>query len=343
MPPDSAARANATSLKRRILLWQGLALIALLAVYLLVEILDERAAQETERKRTMVAVLDALSVAIERDSDKLGAVLDALAHNSYNRSLFITRQRDALYEANRALFDELKRNHGITHFYFIERNRRMFLRVPRPDGHGDLISRSTLLQAERSGEVATGLELGQQGVLTLRVVQPWLDAAGQRIGYIELGKELDRTLSQLQALTGAEVFLLVDKRYLDRSLWQQGMDMVDASHRNWDLMPHFVVAGRSAGATDDILLAHPALADLHKPLDERYQAQVGDRLLEYGSLPLNDAGARELGTVIVVNDLSATASRQHTFVLAAILGTLAFGGALLTIGVHLVGRASGAR
>lgn len=341
--PSSGSKTARARLKRKLLLSQGVLLLLLLAVFLLVETLDEQKAMETERERTMLAVLDAFSVAVERDSDKLGAVLDTLAHNSYNRSLFLTHQRDQLYASTRELFEELKRNHDITHFYFIGSDRRMFLRVPRPDSHGDVIERSTLLQAERSGEQATGLELGQQGVLTLRVVQPWLDAVGQRIGYIELGKELDRTLSQLQTLTGAEVFLLVDKRYLDRPQWEDGMTMVGASDRNWDLLPNMVVASRSAGASDAILLAHPALASVDKPLDdEHYQTQVGDRRLEYGSLPLNDASARQLGTVVIVHDLSATATRHSIFMITALLATLFLGGALLAIGSRLVDRAGGA-
>lgn len=338
-PPLHGPASSRSAFRRALLVPLSVTLALLLAIFVAAELLRERQALETERVRSMNAVLEAFDIAIRRDTDKLGAALKAIAHNTYNRGLFINRQREALFAGTRELFEELRREHGITHFYFITPDREMFLRVQRPDSHGDRIDRTTLLQAERTGQPAAGLELGQKGVFTLRVVQPWVDAVGQRIGYIELGKEIDRTLAELQEITGVDVFLLVDKRYLNRQQWEEGMDMIQRAARNWDLLPDMVVAGRTGLASDELLLAHPAFSGARQSLHERHRAHVGGRHVEFGALPLTDASGSTLGTIVVVNDLTAMDARQTLFFAIIMIAAMIFAAVMLAVAHRAINRA----
>lgn len=337
--PPGGPTLSRSAFRRALLIPLSAALALLLAIFIAAELLHERQALETERARSMSAVLEAFDLAIRRDADKLGATLKAIEHNTYNRGLFINRQREALFDSTRELFESLRDEHGITHFYFITPKREMFLRVQRPQSHGDLIDRTTLLQAERTGQPAAGLELGQKGVFTLRVVQPWVDAVGQRIGYIELGKEIDRTLAELQEITGVEVFLLIDKRYLNRQQWEEGMDMIQREARNWDLLPDMVVAGRTARASDELVLAHPAFSHPGQSLQERHRARVDGRHVEFGALPLSDASGSRLGTIIVVSDLTEMDARQAIFLTIIILAALSFAAVMLAVAHAAINRA----
>ncbi|MDI6451879.1 hypothetical protein QJ522_22665, partial [Sedimentisphaerales bacterium M17dextr] len=69
----------------------------------------------------------------------------------------------------RPVFDVLRREHSVTHFYFFDPNRLCLLRVHKPEKHGDTINRFTVLEAERTGRTASGIELGPLGTFTLRV------------------------------------------------------------------------------------------------------------------------------------------------------------------------------
>lgn len=85
---------------------------------------------------------------------------------------------------------------GITHLYFNNINRINILRVHNPEQSGDVIKRFTTVEAERTGKVFSGLELGSFGTLTLRVVAPW-EYKQKRIGYVELGIDASLILDEI--------------------------------------------------------------------------------------------------------------------------------------------------
>ncbi|HJV28506.1 MAG TPA: cache domain-containing protein [Aromatoleum sp.] len=329
-PSPVTMRQRSTQYQRALLLPLTIAIAVLMTTVVIAEYFRENQALETERERNVAAVRDAFGLAISRDSDKLGATLKPIIRNAYLRNFFLNGERRGLHDATDELFEALRRDHGITHFYFIDRNRKMFLRVQRPESFGDQIDRTTLLQAEQSGKAASGLELGQKGVFTLRVVEPWLDEVGNRIGYIELGMEIDRTLAQLHELTGVDLFLLVDKRFLNRDQWEEGMDMV-GHLRDWDLIPDKVVAGRTRNANDVLLAAHPGFQSGGAALEGRHRAHSAGRSIEFSSQPLTDASGRTLGLVLMAHDLTAMESRQQRFLAIIVAAALVFGTAVLLI------------
>jgi hypothetical protein len=317
--------------KRLLLIPLAAGMTILLTIFVLAESWREQEAVEAAREKTIAAVNEAFEVAIHRDSDKLGTALAVIARNDALREAFMRGDRTALYNRTAGLFAELRRDHDITHFYFIDEDRRMFLRVQRPDSYGDTVDRTTLLRAKQTGQIAEGLELGQKGVFTLRVVEPWRENSGRVAGYIELGMEIDRTLVQLHELTGVDLFLLVDKRHLDRRQWEEGMDMIQQA-KNWDLLPSHVVAGRTKNATDALLKAHPHIETENHALDGRHRVRSGNRSLEFVSLPLRDAAGREVGTILLAHDLTAMDARQEGFLIIVIGAALVVGAAVIALG-----------
>ena len=63
------------------------------------------------------------------------------------------------------------------------------------------------------------MELGRTSY-AVRVVRPWV-SKGRRLGYVELGTDIDSFLIRLARLTGDEYGMLLDKGQLDRGSWQR--------------------------------------------------------------------------------------------------------------------------
>lgn len=324
--------------RRALLIPLVLGVIMLMAVFVIAELVRERQSLADTRERTIAAVNEAFGLAIQRDTDTLGAVLKAISSNPQLRASFRSGARDKLYREAKPLFEGLRRDHGITHFYFIRPDREMFLRVQRPASFGDSIQRTTLLQAEQRNTTSSGLELGQKGVFTLRVVEPWRDADGTLIGYIELGKEIDRTLAQLHELTGVELYLLVNKRFLKRDQWIEGMDMI-ARTEQWDRLPAHVVTGRTRNATDELLSAYPGIEGATARFGAPQQVRVAGRPVEFSAQPLVDVSGRSVGTIVLAHDLSTLESRQQRFIILVITGSILAGAVLLVIGFRLIDKA----
>ncbi|MCI5127889.1 MAG: hypothetical protein D3907_05175, partial [Candidatus Electrothrix sp. AUS3] len=119
-------------------------------------------------------------------NNNLRSLLFVLGEQADLKKIFMQRDRDMLLKMSRSLQQNLSQEYHITHFYFHTPDRINFLRVHQPHRYGDTIDRITIYQAEKSGKIVSGLEIGPLGTLTLRAVMPWY-AEGQLIGYVELG------------------------------------------------------------------------------------------------------------------------------------------------------------
>lgn len=314
--------------KRALLLPLAAGLLTLLLVVGVAEFLRERGAIDEQRSIAVEGVKSALKLAIDRDSDKLSGLLELLTRNADLQQAFVRRDFDELRAVAQPYYAVLRARHNITHFYFIAPDRRMFLRVQAPERRGDEINRYTLSEAERTGKPSAGLELGPMGIFTLRVVHPWTDTSGQRIGYIELGIEIDRTLEQLHSLTGVSLYSLVEKKHVQRERWEAGMRMIGRNH-DWDRFPDHVVVGRPEGSdrTDvphRLLLAATSSTEVAR-------ARVAARSLVVETTPLSDASGRSVGRMLLVMDVSASEDRYNRAI-ALLVGA----GLLIGLGTLLI-------
>lgn len=314
--------------KRALLVPMCVAAALLLAVFVGAEYLRQRDAADEARLKTLAAARQAFALAVDRDSDKLAALLVVITRNQRLQAAFQAGQRENLFAVADPLFQILRRDHDITHFYFIDTDRRMFLRVQSPARFGDRVERATLLGAEQTGKLSAGLELGPLGVYTLRVVSPWRDVAGKLLGYIELGIEIDRTLGKLQQLTGVTLFMLVDKNLLDRRRWEEGMQMVGRVP-NWDRYPQHVLVGMSPGADAALLATHPAIVAGASAEGGVRRVRLDQRVVDVDVAPMTDVGGRTVGLMVVAQDFSEAERRQQRFMAAVIGAALLVGFVLL--------------
>jgi len=147
---------------------------------------------------------------LEREAGVLTGYLDILKKDTHLQSLFLRGDREGLYRAIQPVYEDLNRQIDLTHFYFIRNNGEVFLRGHEKTRYSDIVERYTFLQAKASGKPYYGIEFGIKKNYTLRVVHPWI-VNGKTIGFIELGKEVDKLITAISSQLKTEIYLAVDK------------------------------------------------------------------------------------------------------------------------------------
>ncbi|CAI06651.1 Sensor protein with histidine kinase domain [Aromatoleum aromaticum EbN1] len=252
------------------------------------------------------------------------AVLRAMMGNRVVESAFTARDRNALTQEAGSLFQVLRADHLITHLYFIGHDLVTLLRLHSPNEFGDEIHRATMLMARDREQTVRGLELGPMGTLTLRLVMPWRQ--GERVlGYLEIGQEIEHLLGEIRASLSVDLLVLVDKRYLLPAQWARGLTLMDRSG-DWERFGSHVPIAQTVDQVPQALTA--ALAD---DLRSGRQAEIedGGRALHLAMLPLEDAGGRRIGDVLVVRDITELQSTfRSSMALVTLLCLLAAAGVL---------------
>lgn len=274
---------------------------------------DLAAAQRLFRRKT------------ESDTQLLGAVLLTLMENETLRRLYASRDRQALLSAATPLFDRIAGQYRISHFYFLEPDRRVFLRVHQPDRLGDVIRRRTAIEAAKTGTASAGLELGPLGTFTLRAVTPWKD--GERLlGYLELGIEIEAVVQDIRSVLKEDLLVLARKELLVKDDWAAGMKMLGRLP-DWDQLPQDTVSASTLASIP------PALLDwLARERESLGSAEIraGGRVLLAGALPLVDIGGRTIGRVVLVNDDTASHfAFMRTFLTVAVASLLVGAGVFI--------------
>lgn len=253
-----------------------------------------------------------------KEAVMLNLLTDQLADNEEVRSAFLNEERDPLSKIVRPIYQNLRADYDITHCYFHTTEKTVFHRAHYPELHGDRIDRYTLKEAERTGSVSYGLELGPLGTLTLRVVVPWR-VDDRIIGYLELGKDVDHVLGEMKKILEVDFVLIVNKKLLDKEEWLKGeADRLDRIG-DWDQFPEVVVFGMTREKMPPILdldlsRPHHYHEDLILEFDEDGRRHLA------GFAPLLDASNKEIGDMILIKDFSALKSVAHRVTLLVLAG-----------------------
>jgi len=262
---------------------------------------------------TLQAAADALAMQERSEVEKLASTLDVLLSNEELRSAFVARDRDRLLSAAAPLFAAIQQRDRITHWYFIEPEpaRSVFLRVHRPDLHGDRVERATLQRAIETRDLAAGKELGQTA-FALRVVRPWFHG-GKLLGYVELAEEIDHFLGAMKSRTGDDYGLLVNKKFLDEQAWAR---VLGPRSNTWNDRPDVVVVDTTT-FTEGIIDFEGDLEAIPERGAMLGEMVRGDRAYVRGIFPVRDAAERKLGALFVLHEFSA----QHGAIRAGFLQT----------------------
>jgi len=283
-----------------------------------------------------VKTLQALyQTTVKEHLQQLEAVLIAVLDNNEFRLALKTANRQALLTRASPLFEKLKTRHQITHFYFIDEKRTNLLRVHLPGRYGDVINRFTMLGAEQSGEITSGVELGTLGTFTLRVVAPVYED-GRVLGYIELGKEVHDLLKDISKVYGNEFIFTLDKRFLNKVDWETGMRMLNREY-DWSHLSDTVVVSKTLSVLPPTLNKR-LIQSMDDQLPNETEIVLNEQNYRTGTITLQDAGDRNIGKLLIQKGTPAPIHDKYLTVFSTIGGAVLLSGALFTIFYFLVVR-----
>ena len=270
----------------------------------------------SKKAQALRGIQDGFTHHVQYETALMDATLSAIKRDPRLKTAFLRRDREALYEHSENLFRELQQSHQITHFYFTNAERVNFLRVHQPQRHGDVIGRQTTLMAQRTGRVASGVELGPLGTLTLRVIMPWMKD-GKVIGYLELGKEIDKIYSDLEENLKVDVFVFLSKALLDREGWLEGMSMLGHT-ASWMQFSDLVLANRSVSDFPQEMVANLDGALLRTTVGSG-ESMVEGKEFHVLQFPLVDVRGDTIGLLLVMDDLAELHQSYNAFIHSVVI------------------------
>lgn len=238
---------------------------------------------------------------LAEDAAMLSAFQHFISANERLQAAWLSKNRNDLFRQASAIFERIHSSNRVTHFYFVDLDQVCFLRVHNPTRFGDTIHRDTMNEAARSGKTTSGIELGKFGHFTLRVVQPWM-IDGELVGYIELGEEIEHITPKLSEVLGVEVVFAIEKQYLDRPQWEEGLALKGLAG-DWNQLSNFVVIDKTIGNVPPELAA---LIDSGRRDDTRISFTEPSTESTYcgGVVPLIDAGKRQVGSLVIMKNVT---------------------------------------
>ena len=269
-----------------------------------------------------------LRAALDHQAAGLAEAARSIAGNADVRRALRAGDADRLLAAWRPVFEALGREHRLTHFYFLDKNLVCLLRVHMPGYRdGDRSERFTAIEAERTGKISSGIELGTLGTFTLRVVQPIFEE-GRLLGYVELGQEVKDVVRTLPVPSGAQMAVVIRKASLNEQAREAGLltnDECRSCHSretDWDRLPRSVVIYSSQGRLPDVFARWAdGLAGAHVHDETDRDLALDGSAWRASSSPLIDASGKEVGDLLFMSDI--TADKAAFARLAALGGTSA--------------------
>lgn len=270
---------------------------------------------------------------LEQRTSLMQVQLEQLADNQNLQSLMLNHDRAGLRKSTEAIYARLLMRMQITHLYFHQPDRKVFLRAHRPEQFDDLIDRSTLLHAAETGESASGLELGPLGTFTLRVVIPWRKN-GQLLGYLEMGQEIEMLINSFFQQDNAELFFTIEKKFLDK---QQLLNnpLFLKKNLDWELLKDKVIVQatnlRMLLPLRDALEQHPTAEMKNIQLDfdgHQYRGIIQ---------PLLDSSHKQVGEFLVLHDINEESTDYNRAVNYSILLCLVLGGGFFGFSFIILG------
>jgi len=298
---------SSRQIRRRVFVPVMMAVVALLVVSCFAVLRQRDRCVREKLDGRLAGVVQLFQSKLDDEAELIRALTDSVGRSDPVRQAWLARDREKLLDSVSASFEDIRSQYRVTHFYFHDLEKVCFLRVHNPPRHGDTIQRHTLSTAVESGKTSQGLELGPFGTLTLRVVRPWR-IEGQLVGYIELGEGIGHLTPELRKILDAELFFTVDKSYLHRAKWEEGLKMTGQLGQ-WDLADDFVFVDRTMEEVPSKIIEH--LNVVHTDhADQRFTVSVGSRTYRCGIIQLLEAGGRDVGDIFALIDTTKSAAEM---------------------------------
>ena len=333
--PENDVRSVASGVRLRVLLPLSAAMILLVLTFVSIFIREAKKRQAEDIARTAVEVEDMFKMQSAEGVNVMRSIMELVIGDRRLEAALQARDRKTLFDLSKPILDEIRERNRISHLYYILPDRTMLLRVHHPDEHGDRIDRFVLQEAQRTGKPFWGNEQGPFGSFTLRVTYPWY-SNGEIIGYLELGIEFEDIMQTVNKLLDAEVFVAIDKKFLDSVKWESMRKRL-GGQVNWDEFPTVIVISRTRPEIPAPIAAYFAgLEEKHirRTFETAWDKHVSQTIVT----PFTDLRGRELGELVVLRNITAAASGRRQAVLWVATFGAVISGILMAFFFFLLGR-----
>lgn len=306
----------------------------LIIVFMVMEFDQENEAIDSKLQERSLNVQQLLTLGENNNIDFMHGLLRFIVDDESYKTAFLQGDRKALLDLTTPVFNRIREKHHITHFYFLNPQREVFLRVHQPHRYGDKIERITARESEQTSRPASGLEVGPLGTLTLRMVMPWRQK-GQLIGYIELGVELSEVMKMIRQYVSSNILISLHKTLLNRSLWEDWQKQHNR-HSQWDLLKRDVIVDGAFEYFPGVIktINDKTLRDV--PGNRNVVVNNGEQRLRLSFVPLNNARQQQVGDMIIILDVTKERTRLWNSMLSfVVIGLIAGGGVFILFFVIL--------
>jgi len=289
----------------------------------------------------LVALVAIYTLSTIHSNNYLDAELEIIEHNFqsefFHHSIILTdiaervlqnptivkalanRDRQALLNLSRKLVQTFKNKNGITHVYFHDANRRNLTSLCSPEKWGDLLTRSTLMNTQKSDEIESGIALGDCGNLSLRVAAPVFDN-NKLIGFLEIGENISRYTKHIQKLFNIKSFILIEKQRVIRAAYeskQAGNDKIS----QWDILPEQLIIFSERGELPPVVLQW---MKNRTPFSKQHahKLKILDKIFHVSSIPIKGSNGTALAEVIILNDMTEYWSSTYELMLLMFIGII---------------------
>jgi PAS domain S-box-containing protein len=306
-------------IQRRLMIPLATILLLLVGGFGALLLKQQRDSLNQSSEKMLAEVSNNFRTLTNEQSRTLAALGQTLLRDTTLRESLKKGDRERLMADYGPVFKQFQVEQNLTHFYFFQPDRICLLRVHKPEKYGDKINSFTLLEAERTGQTVSGLELGPLGTFTLRLVIPVRDG-DTLIGYLELGREIEDTLKTLHAQDGFEVALTIHKNNLNQADWETGMKML-GREADWNRFAEDTVIYSS-------LPQFPLEVERfvgeqgHTHGDVLAKTTFNGHSWQVMATPLKDVSGAEVGDLFLLQDITDLQTMQNRLVTVGIGGML---------------------
>lgn len=264
----------------------------------------------------------------------MNSIADFIAEQQNFQSAMQTGDRRLLLSHGEALFERISEQMDITHFYFHDKNGEMLLRVYQPENLSTASHKYIMQKTVETKKTVSGLELGKNGTFTLRLVSPWF-INGELSGYIEIGQEVYNILNELKSIAEIDFIVMLNKKYLKRDAWENGMKIM-GHEPNWNQLMDKVIVEKSLDLNN-----MTEVAIINQCIDNETCGEVlkVDKTVYRLSLfPLVDVVDRAICQVILLGDITDATLAFKAYVIKVTCFSMLLCSALFAFAYRVLGK-----
>jgi signal transduction histidine kinase len=281
---------------------------------------------ETHSSKLKQHVWIAYAESLKEAASLLGSLTGFVENNSLIQQAWADKDRQALLAAAWPVYQQISREGRVSHLHFFTLDRTNFLRVHSPQRYGDRIDRHTLDEAFTTQDLAWGVELGESGQFVLRVVKPWL-VDGELVGYIELGENIEHLTRRVKRTTGADLVVVIDKRYLEYKAWSEMQEQL-GSRVDWNQFPDKLIIDKTFAE-----LPKQLLQQIGRGVEENSSVTISDeeQIYDASVLPAVDARKQLLGNIWILLDITTQQRDLKTLTTVFVLSSIVLAGLVIVL------------